>query len=222
MPQICLTAPELGEERLQRLGIERQDFTRTPVWVNRTNSSWNEDQILQGTLTKLSDIGNETLLKIYKRIAPNNDQYVTDTFTSNDIVNGSKIVLLSIDYYFYLGGIFCFDLTVRVFPYGIERLYVYTQQNLVFFIISPGNFYNSERKKMSFTLKKVLPTVTRFFICIFNDNVNPGVPLGLQDPTRPQPQPLLQHHRWERGRLQIDSHQCTMSYLRQSKKYQYT
>ena len=166
MPQICLSAPQLGEQRLQRLGIEQQNYTRRGAWVNRANSSLNEDQVLQRTLTKLSDIGNDTLLKIYRRISPNKDQYVKDTLTYKDIIDGSKIIILSLDYYDTLGGILCFDLADGAFPYGIERLYVYTQHDLKFFIISPGNFYSSERKKNVLYTQK--SSTYRYQVCHFH------------------------------------------------------
>ena len=209
MPQICLTTPELGQQRLQQLGIEQDNYTQRGVWVNRANNSWNEDQVLQRTLTEPSDFGNDTLLKIYKRIALNKDQYVKDTLTYKDVINGSKIILTSLDYYDYVGGILCFDLADGAFPYGIERLYVYTPHDLIFFIISPGNFFSSERKKNVLYTDKSSTYRYQVLNFLFQCYCR-GVPLGVKGPA-PGPQPLLQRHRRGGGRLQTSSHQCTMS-----------
>ena len=197
MPQICLTVPDLGQARLKELSISNKNYTNKGVWVNKAISSLNEDEILQQTLTKLSEIGNPSLLGIFKRTASNSDKYVKETFTANDIINGTKITLLSLDYYFSVGGILCFDLVDWAFPYGIERLYVYTKLNLRLSIISPGNYYSSDRKRNQFDTESGYTYKYEVLHLYFLSQCS-GILHGVQGPI-PVPQPLLHRYHWPRG-----------------------
>ena len=75
MPQICLSSPSFAEERLQKLGMIKNGYTKEGVWTSSlTNySTSNEDEIKRMVFPDLPEMLNS--VDVTSRIGKFSDMY---------------------------------------------------------------------------------------------------------------------------------------------------
>ena len=146
MPQICFSSPSLAEERLQKLGITRKEYTKEGVWTSSlTNySTAGENEIKTLVFPDLTDILHNVTLR--KRVGKDSDKYQLVVYKSEDIMNGADIQVLRLEYYWHF-SIFCFSFKSSSFPFGIQQVFFSVKQRSRVEIVAPGNFYSFERKR---------------------------------------------------------------------------
>ena len=151
MPQICFSSPSLAEERLQKLGITRTEYTKEGVWTSSlTNySTAGENEIKTLVFPDLTDILYNVTLR--KRVGKDSDKYQLVVYKSQDIMNGTDIQVLRLEYYWHF-SIFCVSFPNSSFPFGIEWVYFSMKHKSQVQIVSPGNFYSFERKRNRMTI----------------------------------------------------------------------
>ena len=106
MPQICLSSPSLAEERLQKLGITLKEYTQEGIWTSslKNYSRASEKEIKRMVFPELSDMLNR--VEIESRIGKDNDKYEETEYKSEEILNGTDIRVVKLDYYAYF-AIYC-------------------------------------------------------------------------------------------------------------------
>ena len=146
MPQICLSSPSLAEERLQKLGITFKEYIKGGIWTSRLSnySTARVDEIKRMVFPNLTDLLYN--VKVRSRIGKDNDKYEESEYNSEEILNGTNVKLVAIDYY-YNFAIFCLSFPNSSFPFGIEKVYFDIKQKSEVFVIAPGNFYSFDRKR---------------------------------------------------------------------------
>ena len=154
MPQICLASPHLAHQRLQQLGVTAKEYEEEGIW---TSSHANHSKLDEYQVKRIiSPALNDTLLKIKVRSRTNDDsdRYKSEVFTSEEILKGTEVEVVDLDYDSYY-AVFCFKFLPTSFPFGIEKVYLYVKQESKVFIVSPGNFFTFERKRNQMV---ILPT----------------------------------------------------------------
>ena len=146
MPQICLSSPSLAEERLQKLGITRNEYTKEGIWTSsHTNfSTATEIEIKRMVFPDLIDILHN--VRVRSRTGKDNDKYEEAEYKSEEILNGTDIKYVKLEYYDYF-AIFCLSFPNSSFPFGIEKVFFDMKQKSDVFVIAPGNFYSFDRKR---------------------------------------------------------------------------
>ena len=120
MPQICISSPSLAEERLLRLGITFKEYTKEGIWTSSlTNfSTASEEEIKRMVFPNLTDLVNT--VKVKSRIGKYSDVYTRTTYKSEEILNGTDVKFVKLDYYHYL-TIYCLSFPSTSFPFGSRR-----------------------------------------------------------------------------------------------------
>ena len=147
MPQICLSSPTLAEERLQKLGITFEEYTKEGIWTSShpNYSTASENEIKRIVFPHLTDMLNS--LKVRSRIGKNSDKYEKAEYKSEELLNGTDIKVVTLDYYSYF-SIYCFSFPNSSFPFGIQKVYFDMKQRLGdVYVVAPGNFYTFDRKR---------------------------------------------------------------------------
>ena len=146
MPQICIASPDLAHQRLQQVGLTAKEYEAKGIWrsSHANFSELDEYQVKRFVSPELTD----TLLKIKvrSRINEESDRYKSDVFTPDQVLKGTEVEIVELDYTNYY-AIFCFKFLPAYFPFGIEKVYLYVKQKSKVFIVSPGNFFTFERKR---------------------------------------------------------------------------
>ena len=122
MPQICISSPSLAEERLLRLGVTFKEYTKEGIWTSSlTNfSTASEEEIKRMVFPNLTDLVNT--VKVKSRIGKYSDVYTRTMYKSEEILNGTDVKFVKLDYYHYL-TIYCLSFPSSSFPFGIEKVY---------------------------------------------------------------------------------------------------
>ena len=151
MPQICISSPSLAQQRLLELGITSQEYEQEGVWTSSNNySKLSEVQVKEIISPDLADI--LVKISVRSRIKDDSDRYKTEVFSSKEILKGTKVEILTLDYVDYYTT-FCFEFSgTGSFPFGIEKVNLYLKQKSKVFVVSPGNFYTFERKRNQMTI----------------------------------------------------------------------
>ena len=147
LPQICIASPALAQERLEQFGLTAKEYEKEGIWRSSDGnySKFNEEQIKKIISPELNDL--MVKIKVRSRIKDDSDRYKTETFIPTEILNGTKVDLVKLDYYDYY-AIFCFLFSKEgSFPFGIEKVFLYLKHKSKVFVVSPGNFYTFERKR---------------------------------------------------------------------------
>ena len=146
MPQICLSSPSLAEERMRRLGITFKEYTKEGVWTSGLTkySTASEDEIKRMVFPDLTDLLNT--VKVDSRIGKYSDIYTRTTYKPEDILNGTDVKFVKLDYYHYL-TIFCLSFPPTSFPFGIEKVFFSLKRKCKVFVVAPGNFFSFDRKR---------------------------------------------------------------------------
>ena len=136
------------------MGLTAKEYEGEGMWRS-SHANYSELDEYQVKRIVSPDL-NDTLLKmkVRGRINEDSDRYKTETFTSDQLLNGTKVEFVELDYYYYY-AIFCFKFLPSSFPFGIEKVYLYVKQKSKVFLVSPGNFFSFERKRNQMV---VLPT----------------------------------------------------------------
>ena len=126
--------------------MTRNEYTKEGIWTSslKNYSTASEDEIKRMVFPDLNDLLNS--VNVRSRISKNNDKYKETEYKSEDILNGTDIKVVTLDYYAYF-TINCFSFPNSSFPFGIERLYFDIRQKSEVFVVAPGNFYSFERKR---------------------------------------------------------------------------
>ena len=145
MPQICFSSPSLAEERLQKLGMTLKEY-RKGIWrsSHANYSTASEDEIKQMVFPDLTDMLNT--VKVDSRINKHSDTYKSTNYKSEEILNGTDIRVVKLDYYHYL-TIYCLSFPSLSFPFGVEKVYFSMKRECKVFVVSPGNFFSFDRKR---------------------------------------------------------------------------
>ena len=70
---------------------------------------------------------------------------ITD-YKSEEIVNGTNIRLVKLDYY-YLLNVYCLGFPNSSFPFGVEKVLFDMKTQCNVYVVSPGNFFSFDRKR---------------------------------------------------------------------------
>ena len=99
MPQICISSPSLAEDKLRKLGITRNEYIKEGIWTSslKNYSTASEDEIKRMVFPDLTDLLNS--VNVRSRISKNNDKYKETEYKSEDILNGTDIKVVTLDYY---------------------------------------------------------------------------------------------------------------------------
>ena len=154
MPQICIASSDLAHQRLEQMGLTAKEYEAEGIW---RSSHANFSELDEYQVKRIiSPVLNDTLLKIKvrSRINEESDRYKSDVFTSDQVLKGTEVEVVELDYNNYY-AIFCFKFLPTFFPFGIEKVYLYVKQKSKVFIVSPGNFFTFERKRNQMA---ILPT----------------------------------------------------------------
>ena len=145
IPQICFSSPSLAEERLQKLGMKLKEY-RKGIWTSShaKYSTASEDEIKRMVFPDLTDMLNQ--VKVDSRINKHSDIYKSTKYKSEDILNGTDIRVVKLDYYHYL-TIYCLSFPSLSFPFGVEKVYFSMKRECKVFVVSPGNFFSFDRKR---------------------------------------------------------------------------
>ena len=146
MPQICISSPSLAEERLLRLGVTFKEYTKEGIWTSSlTNfSTASEEEIKRMVFPNLTDLVNT--VKVKSRIGKYSDVYTRTMYKSEEILNGTDVKFVKLDYYHYL-TIYCLSFPSTSFPFGIEKVYFSMKRKCKVFVVAPGNFFSFNRKR---------------------------------------------------------------------------
>ena len=146
MPQICISSPALAEQRLQMLGMTWEEYAREGIWTssNTNYSTASENEIKRMVFPDLTDMLDK--VKVRSRIDKGSDKYKKTEYKSEDILNGSDIKVVALDYYAYF-TIYCFSFPNSSFPFGIEKVYFYMKQKSKVFVVAPGKLFSFDRKR---------------------------------------------------------------------------
>ena len=146
MPQTCFSSPYLAEKRLQKLGITKSEYAKKGLWTSSlaNYSTATENEIKRLVFPNLTDILNK--VKVRSRVGKESDKYQQTVYTSEEILNGSDIRVVILEYYWYF-SIYCLSFSSSSFPFGIEKLFFTMKQKSLIFIVAPGNFYSLGRKR---------------------------------------------------------------------------
>ena len=146
MPQICLSSLSLAEEKLAELGLTFKEYTKEGIWTSRLSnySTASADEIKRMVFPNLTDLLYN--VKVRSRIGKDNDKYEESEYKSEEILNGTNVKLVAIDYY-YNFAIYCLSFPNSSFPFGIEKVYFDIKQKSEVFVVAPGNFYSFDRKR---------------------------------------------------------------------------
>ena len=107
MPQICLSSTILAQEKLQKLGMTWNGYKEGEWTSSLTNySTISEDEIKRMVSPDLTEMLNHVEVK--SRIGKFSDMYNITDYKSEEIVNGTDIKLVRLDYY-YLLNVYCLD-----------------------------------------------------------------------------------------------------------------
>ena len=80
------------------------------------------------------------------RIGKDNDKYKETTYKSKELLNGTDIQIVALDYYAYF-SIYCLHFSNSSYPFGIEKVYFSMKQKSEVFVVAPGDFYGFDRKR---------------------------------------------------------------------------
>ena len=151
MPQICFSSPYLAEERLQKLGLTLEEYRKLGIWTSsHTNySKASEDEIKRMVFPDLTDMVENVRVK--SRISKYSDAYKSTYYKPADILNGTDIGIVELDYYHFF-SIYCISFPSSTFPFGIEKVYFSLNQKCKVFVVAPGNFYAFDRKRNEMTI----------------------------------------------------------------------
>ena len=146
MPQICISSPALAEQRLQKLGMTREEYAWEGIWTssNTNYSTASENEIKRMVFPDLTDILNS--VKVKSRIGKYSDAYKKTKYTSEEILNRTDIKVVTLDYYHYF-TIYCLSFPNSSFPFGIDKVYFSMKQESEVFVVAPGNFYSLDKKR---------------------------------------------------------------------------
>ena len=146
LPQICLSSNHLAHQRLKQLGMSYKEYEDNGIWTSSdaNHSTLSELQVKRIISPDLDDLLLK--VKVRSRINDESDRYEEEEFTSEEILNGTKVETLKLDYIDYY-AIYCFHFSLASFPFGIEKVYLHVKEKSKVFVVSPGNFYTFERKR---------------------------------------------------------------------------
>ena len=167
LPQICLSSDQT-HQRLDQLGMSHKEYEYEGIWTSSDGnySTLSENQVKRIISPDLNDLLLK--IKVRSRINDDSDRYEEEVFTSEEILNGTKVKILELDSVEYF-AIFCFHFSQASFPFGIEKVYLHVnsyqyqyhisifnhiekvylhvKEKSKVFVVSPGNFYTFERKR---------------------------------------------------------------------------
>ena len=145
MPQICVSSPSLAQEKLQKLGITWNGYKEGEWTSSLTNySTISEDEIKRMASPDLTEMLNHVEVK--SRIGKFSDMYDITDYKSEEIVNGTDIKLVRLDYYYSL-TVYCLGFPSSSFPFGVEKVLFDMKTQCNVYVVSPGNFFSFDRKR---------------------------------------------------------------------------
>ena len=145
MPQICLSSPSHAEERLQKLGMTWNGY-KEGEWTSSLtdNSTTSEDEIKRMVFPNLTEMLNS--VDVRSRIDRFSDMYEERKYKSEEIVNGTDVKFVKLDYYFEF-SVYCLSFPSSSFPFGIEKVAFDMKTHCDVYVVSPGNFFSFDRKR---------------------------------------------------------------------------
>ena len=146
--------------------MSHKEYEYEGIWTSSDGnySTLSEHQVKRIISPDLNDLLLK--IKVRSRINGDSDRYEEEVFTSEEILNGTKVKILELDSVEYF-AIFCFHFSPTSFPFGIEKVYLHVnfyqyhisiliyiekvylhvKEKSKVFVVSPGNFYTFERKR---------------------------------------------------------------------------
>ena len=98
--------------------MTRNEYTKEGIWTSShaNFSTASVDEIKSMVFPDLTDMLNDVTVR--SRIGKNSDTYKETVYKSEEILNGTDINVVKLDYYAYF-AVYCLTIPSTSFPFGI-------------------------------------------------------------------------------------------------------